>query len=376
MAYCQDYRYSYFYVTLNCNQGDSGSDGNGQYHWVNWDINIHYSRMDARSADFTVTVDGQDTVCATGEMSSGSGSHNRQFGSGSIKVYHTAAKTVYFSFDSDVNWKISGVYLNGMSASGELSLPQLAVPPTAPTSVSVSGGSNGWLPVSNPVFNVSWSGASAGTYTITQYNIDVSKDNWGSLKTPSTLTTSNTYGSLNNVSASSLGLSGGETIKVRVAMMTTEGNWKLKDWGGSFKTYTNPTAPTLSAPSSQEIDTKFSISWSGAKKGTNNIAGYDIEARGGNGSTWGSWVRLESCKNVTSYSFNSPKTLSIGGTVYYNTYGESTKFQFRVRTSDGIIAVSSWSNVGTTTIKINSPSVPRRKKYLNNKDETKYTSEM
>ena len=34
MASCQDYRYSYFYVTLNCNQGASGSDGNGKFHWV------------------------------------------------------------------------------------------------------------------------------------------------------------------------------------------------------------------------------------------------------------------------------------------------------------------------------------------------------
>lgn len=357
MAQAQDWRYSYFYATLTADVIENNSSGG--YSRVSWSLVLHTSRLNVRSSTWNVYIDGQYTACTLGSQSLPSGSHDLWIGDGVATIWHTNAKTITCSFDSDVNWNISGRKLGGMGASCTLDLPQLAVAPTPPNSVSVSGGSNGWLSVDNPTFNVSWSGASAGTYTITQYNIDVTKNNWGSITTPATKATSGTSGSINNVSAASLSLSGGETVKVRVAMMTTRGDWLLSYWGGSFKMYSNPTAPTtFNVPSSQEIDTAFNISWSGAKAGSNGIAGYDLEIRAYNGSSWTDWVRLLNCKNQTSYSSKSPKSLNING-VSYATYGENVQFQYRIRTSDGTIATSSWATK-TMTIKINAPTSPRK----------------
>ena len=357
MAEAQDWRYSYFYATLTANVTDNNSSGG--YSKVSWSLVLHCSRLNVASSTWNVYIDGQHTACTLGAQNLGSGSHDLWIGGGDAYIYHTSAKTITCSFDTPINWNISGRNLGGMSASCTLDLPQLAVAPTPPNSVSVSGGSSGWLSIDNPTFNVSWSGASAGTYTITQYNIDVTKNDWGSIITPATQGSNATSGSINNVSAASLGLSGNETIRVRVAMMTTRGDWLLSYWGGSFRTYSNPTAPTtFNVPSSQEIDTAFNINWSGARAGSNGIAGYDLEIRAYNGSSWTDWTRLYNCVNKTSYSSGSPKSLSVGG-VSYSTYGENVQFQYRLRTSDGIIATSSWVTK-TMTIKINNPTSPRK----------------
>jgi hypothetical protein len=250
-----------------------------------------------------------------------------------------------------------------MSASCTLDLPQLAVSPTLPNSVSVSGGSSGWLPLSNPVCNVSWSGASSGTYYIDMYSIDATRDNWASAPNAGgTISVANaTSGSKSNVNLSSIsGLRGGDTVRIRVGMRTSDGNWWGHTyWGGSFKIYTSPSAPTtFNVKSSQEIDTSFNISWSGASAGSNGIAGYDLEIRAYNGSSWTDWVRLYNCKNTTSYSSGTPKSLSVNG-VSYSTYGENVQFQYRVRTSDGQIATSDWVTK-TMKILINSPTAPRK----------------
>lgn len=357
MASCQDWRYSYFYVTLTANDIEDNSAGG--YSRVSWSLDMHHSRLSVSGATFYVYIDGQQNTVSVGSKSCGSGSYDWHLGDGVATVWHTDAKEIGISFSSDVNWNIGGTRLGGMSASTSLYLPQLSVAPTPPNSVSVSGGSSGWLPITNPTFNVSWSGASAGTYTITQYNIDVTKNNWASITTPASLSTSGTSGSLNNVSASSLGLSGGETVRVRVAMMTSRGDWLLSYWGGSFRTYSNPTAPTtFNVPSSQEIDTAFNITWSGAKAGSNGIAGYDLEIRAYNGSSWTNWVRLYNCVNKTSYSSGSPKSLNVNGVSYANN-GENVQFQYRIRTSDGTIATSGWVTK-TMKIFINSPTTPRK----------------
>lgn len=247
-----------------------------------------------------------------------------------------------------------------MSASGSIWLDQLAVPPTPPNSVTVTGGTNGYLDINNPVCNVSWSGATRGTYTITTYNIDTTKNNFASIATPySANANNNTSGSANNVSFASLGLSGGETVRLRVAMMTTRGDWMLTNWGGSFRIVSHPTPPKITAPANVEIDTNFSVTWSGARAGTLGIAGYDLEIRGYNGSTWSNWYRVFTCKNQTSYSAGTPKNLKVNGVNYYSTYGENVRFQFRIKSSDGQITSSDWATSGEVRITINKPSIPR-----------------
>ena len=356
MAEAKSTLQSYFYMILNVWVGDTDSYS---YHRLDWSLTIHHSRLSVGGGSATVWINGQQKDLSFGSRNTGKGSYDWVVGSGSEYIYHTNAVDVGFSFTMNSDWNIGGASTSGMSASNSIHLGGFAVSPTPPNSVSVSGGSSGWLPITNPTFNVSWSGASAGTYTITQYNIDVTKNDWASITTPASLSTSNTYGSLNNVSASSLGLSGGETVRVRVAMMTSRGDWLLSYWGGSFRTYSNPTSPTtFNVPSSQEIDTAFNITWSGASAGSNGIAGYDLEIRAYNGSSWTDWVRLLNCKNQTSYSSGSPKSLSVNGVSYANN-GENVQFQYRLRTSDGTIATSDWV-VKTMKIFINSPTDPRK----------------
>ena len=356
MAEAKSTLQSYFYMILNVWVGDTDSYS---YHRLDWSLTIHHSRLSVGGGSATVWINGQQKDLSFGSRNTGKGSYDWVVGSGSEYIYHTNAVDVGFSFTMNSRWNIGGKSTYGMSASNSIHLGGFAVSPTLPNSVSVSGGDGEWLPLSNPVCNVSWSGASAGTYTITQYNIDVTKNDWASITTPASLSTSNTYGSLNNVSASSLGLSGGETVRVRVAMMTSRGDWLLSYWGGSFRTYSNPTSPTtFNVPSSQEIDTAFNITWSGASAGSNGIAGYDLEIRAYNGSSWTDWVRLWNCVNKTSYSSGSPKSLSVNGVSYANN-GENVQFQYRLRTSDGIIATSDWV-VKTMKIFINSPTDPRK----------------
>ena len=356
MAEAKSTLQSYFYMILNVWVGDTDSYS---YHRLDWSLTIHHSRLSVSGGSATVWINGQQKDLSFGSRSTGKGSYDWVVGSGSEYIYHTNAVDVGFSFTMNSRWNIGGKSTYGMSASNCIHVGGFAVSPTPPNSVSVSGGSSGWLPITNPTFNVSWSGASAGTYTITQYNIDVTKNDWASITTPASLSTSNTYGSLNNVSASSLGLSGGETVRVRVAMMTSRGDWLLSYWGGSFRTYSNPASPTtFNVPSSQEIDTAFNITWSGASAGSNGIAGYDLEIRAYNGSSWTDWVRLWNCVNKTSYSSGSPKSLSVNGVSYANN-GENVQFQYRLRTSDGIIATSDWV-VKTMKIFINSPTDPRK----------------
>lgn len=356
MAEAKSTLQSYFYMILNVWIGDTDSYS---YHRLDWSLTIHHSRLSVGGGSATVWINGQQKDLSFGSRNTGKGSYDWVVGSGSEYIYHTNAVDVGFSFTMNSRWNIGGKSTYGMSASNSIHLDGFAVAPTPPNSVSVSGGNSGWLSINNPTFNVSWSGASTGTYTITQYNIDVTKNDWASITTPASLSTSNTYGSLNNVSASSLGLSGGETVRVRVAMMTSRGDWLLSYWGGSFRTYSNPTSPTtFNVPSSQEIDTAFNITWAGASAGSNGIAGYDLEIRAYNGSSWTDWVRLWNCVNKTSYSSGSPKSLSVNGVSYANN-GENVQFQYRLRTSDGTIATSDWV-VKTMKIFINSPTDPRK----------------
>lgn len=360
--------YSYFYFYMNA---DVAGDGKT----VNWSLYVHYSRLTIGSGNtWSVNVGGNQY---SGEIPviwvDYSGSHETLIASGSTYFEHTAAMEVGFSFYCWFNggWHITNKWYYEASGSSSVWLPQLAVDPTPPNSVSVSGGSSGWLNKDSPLFNVSWSGASAGTATIYGYSIDVSKDNWGNSTNVGYVETGNTYGSANNVSASAVGLNGGETIRIRVGINSSYG-WKGHGyWGGTFKVYSRPSAPsTFNVPANQEIDTSFNITWSGASAGSNGIAGYDLEIRAYNGSSWTDWVRLWNCVNKTSYPSGSPKSLSVNGVSYAN-YGESVKFQYRIRTSDGIIATSDWVTK-TMNILINKPTVPRKQKCFCNKDETKY----
>lgn len=300
-----------------------------------------------------VNIDGEQVFYA------GSGKtkcyRNTTFASGSKTLYNAGGR----NFSASTSGDIYTYGTNNARGSGSWTLPTLAINPTLPTSISVTGGAGGsWVNKDNPQFSVSWSGATSGTYTIAEYSIDVAlygSNNWWNT---GSVNTSATGGSATRTIS---GASGGQKYQVRVGMKTSNGQWwNHTYWGGTLNVYSSPTAPTtFTAPSSVEIDSGFNLTWGGARAGSNGIAGYDLEARAYNGSSWTDWVRIFSAKNQSSYSVSKIKNLTVNG-VNYSKNGEGVKFQYRIRTSDGIIATSAWKNSGQIGITINSPTVPRK----------------
>lgn len=337
----------------------------GGYSVVGYNVIFHCNRISFGMAITTsVNVDGQGNSAVRQGMSYGSGGHDTIMISGSTVIYHTSAKTIGFSFN--INFQ-NGIYYSGIGrvydigASGSLDLPQLSVNPTLPNSVNVSGNSGTWVNKDDPRISASWSGASTGTYTISQYSVDVARYGTSNWANNNIVQTSSTSGSISNQPLTSLGtLSGGDRIQVRIGMQTTNGTWWGHSyWGGVLNVYSSPTAPTtFTAPTSVEIDSGFSITWSGAKAGSNGLAGYDLQVRSYNGSSWTSWINVFLCRNVISYSVSKIKDLTVNN-VNYSKNGEGVKFQYRVRASDNKVATSAWKESPQIGIKINNPSAPR-----------------
>lgn len=331
----------------------TGSNSSENWISIGWNLiarggsaNWYYTK------NIRVSIDGSEVFNA------GSGQtkcyKDATFASGSTTIWGASNKY----FVATVNGDIYKYGTNNTSSSGGWTLPTLAVSPTLPTWVNVSGGAgDNWVDKDNPIFYASWGGATAGTYTISEYSIDVSRygaNNWANT---GSIYTSETGG---NVTRSASGFNGGDTLQVRIGMATSEGKyWGHAYWGGTLKVFSHPTAPTtFSAPSSVEIDQGFNLTWGGAVAGSNGIAGYDMQARAFNGSSWTGWTDVFSGKNQTSYSVGKIKDLTVSG-VNYSTNGEGVKFQYRIRTTDGVIATSGWKESNQIGITIYSPSAPR-----------------
>ena len=275
--------------------------------------------------DWTINIDGQVRSGNYGKLMTYT---NTLIASGSVDI--GSANNRWVGVSAGIGfYNHSGITHSG---SGGITCPTIvppAVDPTPPNSVNASGGTNNWIDKDNPLCSVSWSGATNGTYTITKHNIDITKNNFASITTPYSVDVNGaTSGSAQNVSLSSLGLSGGETVRLRVAMLTTKGAWMMTNWGGSFHIYSRPSAPTtFNVPSSQEIDTSFNVSWSGAKAGSEGINRYQLERRVYNGSSWGGWTRVVD-KNTSSYTAGTPKSIT-------GSNSDAYQIQFRIRTFDG-----------------------------------------
>lgn len=346
---------------LRCNVSDNSAGG---YSDINWELILVHQRLYVGARTHYVWIDGTQYSVSCGAINdSTSAAHSRTLGSGSHRIYHTDGRNISVSAQLNLNAKISGVYKGSFSPSGSVWIAQLAVNPTLPTWINVSGGAGGtWVNKDNPTFNVSWGGASSGTYYISEYSIDVAKygqNNWGN--SGSVGVSNATGGSASRNIGSVFSVNGGDKVQVRVGMKTNNGTWWGHIyWNGVLNVYSSPTAPsTFTSPTSVEIDTGFNLTWGGASAGSNGIAGYDLEARAYNGSSWTGWTRILNCKNQSSYSVSKIKDLTVNG-ISYSTNGENVKFQYRIRTSDGTVGVSSWKNSNTISILINSPTTPRK----------------
>lgn len=351
----------YFWVDMTIT--DTKDDSAAQKSTLEWTVDLtHYRLVTSSKITITVKVDGTSYSYTHAAINSGSGKHTTNLCTGSAKISHTAKKDVSFSFEvkfGSNGWTIDGSLCKSLSKSGTITLPQLAVSPTLPTSIDIWATNGNYVDVDNPKFSVSWSGAKAGTYTIKNYNIQCSVYNKNNWSTEKTVTTDATSGSANNVPINNTSISAGNKVQVRVGLRTTDDtHWGYITSSETLTVYSNPTSPsTISYYETVAIDDGFSVSWSGATAGSLGIAGYDFEGRAYNGSSWTAWTNIFS-KNATSWSCAKIADLKIAG-VGYSNYGENVKFQFRVRTYDGIVGKSyDYTTTGETRIVIYSPNNP------------------
>lgn len=120
----------------------------------------------------------------------------------------------------------------------------------------------------------------------------------------------------------------------------------------AMSSHTAPSAPSnVKVPSPQHFNTAFKLTWTKGGAGSRPIYGYDIQARAYNGSAWSDWVGivLPTNGNVSEWSFAAPRELNYGNNTV-SSYLGATKFQFRVRTSDGIALTSGWVNSNEMTM--------------------------
>ena len=241
------------------------------------------------------------------------------------------------------------------SGEGTWTLPTLSIPPYPPTSVTVSGGdSSNKLLKDNAKVTVSWSGATSGTYTIQKYIVEMTTNNWASARNIGELNTSNTSGSLSNINISSY-VNGGDVVRFRVTMVSTAGTEVPVPWSGSYTVYTLPSPPSVvTAPTRIEIDETYSVSWGSATAGSEAIAGFQAQRLilYSASQSFSDWVNISNSL-ATSVPQSSPRTV-IG------TSAENSVFYYRVRTYDVSGHYSAWSNTVSTTVYVNSPSVPRK----------------
>lgn len=105
-------------------------------------------------------------------------------------------------------------------------------------------------------------------------------------------------------------------------------------WDSNSSFYYSPTL----------TDSTTTLSWSGAKAGTNNsIASYEIQyCKSSDSSSWGTWTALTT---VTSTATSGTYTVTVSS---YAGYGEYLKFRIRIRGSAGSSYYSSWKESSNT----------------------------
>jgi hypothetical protein len=146
--------------------------------------------------------------------------------------------------------------------------------PSAPTTLEVSNSS----PDAGTAVTLSWSGAAAGSYNgITGYNVYRSTSADGSYSLIGSVTTTNTYGSMNVAAHATMG----STYYFKVKALGEYGDSNLSDAyvGVTSKVYTACSAPTnvtlsraIANPGAESV-----LSWSGAQGGTNtSVASYEV----------------------------------------------------------------------------------------------------
>lgn len=163
--------------------------------------------------------------------------------------------------------------------------------PTAPTSVISSAANIGNVYTN---FTLSWSGQTAGTGAIKDYQIQskIDSDTWADFKNGTG--TDNVIINLSSLET----LARGNTVYFRVRLSDEFGNWSDYSTETASVYYSKfPTAPTYVSIDKDVVaypSDNFTLSWSGAKADAGTITGYNIYYLRN-----GAWIRYST---VTGYS--------------------------------------------------------------------------
>lgn len=246
----------YFYVTMTIT--DTNDDSANQRSKLEWRVDLtHYSLSTSSSITITVKVDGTNYSYTHAAINCGNTKHTTKLCGGSAWISHSSSKSVNFSFTTKFGssgWTINGKKCTSLSGSGTITLPQLAVSPTLPTRYDVGGFRENWIDIADPKFHIDWSGASAGTYTISEYNVQVTKLNDNTWTTEKTYSTSSTSGSDNAVPITHTSLTTGMKLQTRLGMKTTNGtHWGYVTSSSVLTVMSKPQTP----PRTDNFTTEF-----------------------------------------------------------------------------------------------------------------------
>jgi len=172
---------------------------------------------------------------------------------------------------------------------------------------------------------LSWSGASGGTNNAVtgfeiQYSDSSNNTDWGSWTALSTVSTSDSSGSL-SVSPPS---TRGSYRRFRVRTQGSAGSGYYSDWKVSSNSVRKNTPPqpatTLTASPTVYSEGPVTLTWSGASGGTSPIKGYMLASRTStDSSTWTSWNVLETFNLSASSGTRTAAASTTPGT--YTKYG-------------------------------------------------------
>lgn len=210
---------------------------------------------------------------------------------------------------------------------------------SAPTSVTVSNST----PYAGDNVTLNWSGAAAGTLNpIYSYEIHRATSATGTYNLLTTVKTSATSGSTTVTAPSTMGSSYYYKVKTIGTLDSTAYDSGLSSVYATVtaKTVTACSAPTTVTLSSATVDagTAYTLSWSGAKAGTNNaIAGYAI---------------YRSTDNQTFENLQNYITTATSGSVSLtNNPSNDTTYYYKVATIGSIDgALSAFSSVVNITV--------------------------
>lgn len=340
---------SYYYKVLTIG---SVSAYNSTQSTVYATLTCSYSTPSAPTA---ITINGESSAYASSgekatlEWSGATAGTNNDIVGYAIyrngSLYVDGLENTVNSYEVDANSTIGSGYTYSVVAVGEYSNSAESAKvtiytygsPDAPNAISVSNSN----PEANSSVTLSWRGAAAGSYnSIAGYEVYRSTSAYGTYSLIETISSTETSGSCIVVAPSAFG----DSYYYKVA---TIGERASSAQSEKYAVITTKSYSACTAPTTFKLSTTIStgsnstLSWSGAKSGTNNaIVQYEIQySESSDGSNYGNWITLTTTSE-TSISVSPPqfagryyryriRTQGDAGVDYYSDWVISSNTLFR-----------------------------------------------